>query len=361
MHRRAFLAAAFGSAVLPAVARAQDEDLISPILAETGAPALAAVVVNRDGVVWLAADGVRRAGGTDRVTTEDKWHLGSNTKAMTAALYARLVEQGRATWDAGVGDLFPRLKPDPAWAGATVRQFLAHRAGLSDKGLIDPVWLISSRTDPRSLPDQRRAFSAVALARPPAGKPEAYEYANANYLLVGAGVEQLVGTDWETALAAELFAPLGIESAGFGAPDGDQPWGHLHGVAMDPIQPGSDNPAALGPAGTAHMSLQDYAKFLRLFLTDGDGLLSPASVAGLTAPYGGAANAYALGWGTFERRAWAQGPVIWHQGSNTMWLATAMVAPARGLAFAVVANDAVRGQKATNALLPKLIDRFARA
>lgn len=364
MHRRAFLAAACGAAVLPGSVWAQadlGDDLIRPILAETGAPALAGMVVTRDGVAWMAADGLRRAGGVDRVTTEDKWHLGSNGKAMTAALYARLVEQGRARWEARLVELFPRLKSEPAWFGATVEQFLTQRAGLSDAGLIDPAWLLSAHTDPRSLPDQRRALSAKALGKPPGGKPDAFEYANANYVLAGAGMEQLTGTDWETALRTELFAPLGMDSAGFGAPDGDQPWGHANGAAVDPLQPGADNPPALGPAGTVHMTLADYAKFLRLFLTDGGGVLEPASIATLTAPYGGQANAYAMGWGTFERRTWGQGPVIWHQGSNGRWFASTLAAPARGLAVVAVSNDFARGQKAVNALVPKLIDRFARA
>ena len=39
------------------------------------------------------------------MTVEDKWHLGSNTKAMTAALFGRLVDQGRARWGARVVDL----------------------------------------------------------------------------------------------------------------------------------------------------------------------------------------------------------------------------------------------------------------
>ncbi|MBC6980342.1 beta-lactamase family protein [Caulobacter sp. 17J80-11] len=366
MDRRAFVAAALGAGFLPAAARAQEADaaadeLIAPILAETGAPALAGAVVTRDGFAWLGAGGVRRAGGTDKVTVEDQWHLGSNTKAMTAALYARLAEQGRAKWGAGVAELFPKLKTDPAWSGATIQQFMAHRAGLSDKGLIDTAWLIAAQTDPRPLPDQRRAFVAKALGAKPGLASGTYEYANADYVLAGAAIERVSGLDWESAIRTELFSPLGIEGAGFGAPDGDQPWGHLNGVAVDPMQLGADNPAAMGPAGTVHMSLEDYARFLRVFLTDGGELLQPSSVATLTTPWGGQPNAYALGWGTLERRQWANGPVLTHSGSNNRWMAVAMVAPARGLAFVTVSNDRAKGEKATQALLLKLIDRFARA
>ena len=78
-------------------AKASDapEGSLQRIVDETGTPALAGAVVTREGLSFLEAAGVRRKGQPDLVTTDDKWHLGSNTKAMTAALYGRLVEQGR--------------------------------------------------------------------------------------------------------------------------------------------------------------------------------------------------------------------------------------------------------------------------
>lgn len=39
--------------------------------------------------------GVVRRGADDAVVESDAWHIGSCAKALTAALYARLVEQGR--------------------------------------------------------------------------------------------------------------------------------------------------------------------------------------------------------------------------------------------------------------------------
>jgi CubicO group peptidase (beta-lactamase class C family) len=336
--------------------------LIGPILGETKAPALAGAVVTKDGLAWIGAQGLRKSGGSDPVTDKDQWHLGSNTKAMTAALYAKLVEQGKAKWGATAGELFPGLRLDPAWQATPIETFLDHRSGLSDKGLLDALWLNAARSDPRPLPDQRRAFTAKALRAPPAGKPGQFEYANANYILAGAAIERIIGGRWEEAIQKELFDPLNMTSAGFGAPRGEEPWGHsADGTPVDP-ETVSDNPPALGPAGTVHASLEDYARFVRLFLTDGGELLTPTSIEKLTTPPDSSEDrSYALGWITFKNRSWAKGPVAAHEGSNTLWHAVAIVGPKRGIGVITVSNDETRGAKAAQTLAFRLIQQFAPA
>jgi CubicO group peptidase (beta-lactamase class C family) len=373
MKRRDFALAGLAFASQAGAVRAQTEpasgaaspaapDLIGPILADTKAAALAGCVVTPDGLPWLAAQGVRRVGGEELVTPQDAWHLGSNTKAMTAAVYARLVELGQAKWGAVPADLFEGLRIDPAWASTPIEAFLTHRSGLSDKGLIDAAWLNAARTDPRALPVQRRALAARVLRAPPTGTPGQFEYANANYILAGAAIEKLAQSAWEDVIQQQLFGPLAMTSAGFGAPTGAAPWGHsADGKPVDP-QGVADNPAALGPAGTVHASLEDYAKFVRLFLTDGADRLSPASVAKLSTPPDPAEDrGYALGWIVFRSRPWAKGPVLAHEGSNTLWHAVTIVGPKRGVAAIAVSNDEARGAKAAQRLAIGLVQQFAPA
>lgn len=331
---------------------------------ETGVPALAGAVVTPDGLPFLEAAGLRRADGPDRVTTGDLWHLGSNTKAMTAALYGRLVEAGLARWGATLPALFPDLKLDAAWSTTTIEQLMSHTAGATDKGAIDVPWLIAAQSATNPVTDQRTALAAKVLVAPPAGKPGQFEYANLNFILAGAAIERIVRTSWEVAITDRLFKPLGMTSAGFGAPKGAQPWGHRRlplGVGgMIPVDPKgtADNPPALGPAGTAHMTLTDYAKFIRLFLTDGGDILKPETVAHLTTPQPGAG--YALGWGVSSGKAWARGPQLAHEGSNTMWHMLALVAPNRGVAVIAAANAMMPdGKSAPRLLVRQLQERFA--
>src|SRR5690606_24520784 len=115
-----------------------------------------------------------------------------------------------------------------------------------------------------------------------------------------------------------------------------------------------------GPAGRMHMSVADYGKFLRLYVTQGGGYVSAATMEKLLTPPPGMPQPYAYGWGirTGDVGA-AGGPTLFHDGSNTMWYASPNVAPARGLAVLSTANEASKGREANPALMAKLIQIHA--
>ena len=356
MINRRHVIVASAAAVLPTVAVAEPmtgfDAALTLAFDATKPVALAGGLVTPQGLEWSGVRGVRRSDGTQAATLEDRWHLGSNTKAMTAAVFARLVEQGRARWAMPLAEAFPGMMIDAGWNGATLDDFMSHSAGLTDEAVMGMPWLMTARADRRSLPEQRRAIVEKALAAPPSGTRGAFVYGNANYVLVGAAIEALTGGSWEAAMQAELFTPLGLTSAGFGAPKGDNAWGHRRmgetAIAMDPMDSGSDNPLALGPAGTAHMTAADYARFLQIFLTEGGGWLQPETVRRLITPADG--QSYVCGWIVLPPQPWARGPVIAHEGSNTMWHAIAIVDPAGGRALFGLSNDGGRGGSACQAL-----------
>ncbi|HEX8214226.1 MAG TPA: serine hydrolase domain-containing protein [Allosphingosinicella sp.] len=323
---------------------------------------LAGLVTDADRIVRIEAQGFRRNGSRQRVAAGDLWHIGSNAKAMTAMLYARLAEQGRASWGASLQDLFPGVAIHESWRGIAVEQLMSHTAGLTDEGLIGVWQLIKSELDERPLPQQRLALAAKAFSAPPRGRRGEFAYSNANYVVLGSAIEQRTGGPWEDAVRRELFQPLGMASAGFGAPSGDQPLGHrpswLPWKGPRPVQPGpsADNPAFMRPAGGVHLSLEDYSKFLRLFLKERDSFLSVSSMQRLVAPRS-KAPAYALGW-LVEDLPWAGRNALLHDGSNTMWYATAVVSPERGLAAVAVSNEGSQtAASATHALARKLLEQ----
>ncbi len=168
-------------------------------------------------------------------------------------------------------------------------------------------------------------------------------------------------------MGRRIFEPLGMASAGFGAPLGDNAWGHrappfigavVAPTPMDPTDPAAENPLALGPAGKVHASLADYGKFLRLFLTEGGGLLKPETMARLTRPVGEGGAPYALGWAIAPPMPWTRGPSLVHDGSNTMWHMLAVVAPERGMAVVTVCNT---GPHAARMAAPLLAQRLQKA
>ena len=191
----------------------QLRDLLEEARRACGAPAMGVALVDPDGSAEVVVAGTRVRGRDLPVAEDDPWHIGSCTKSMTALLYARLVESGRAAWGAPLPDLLPDLASgaDPGWAAVTIDDVLRHRAGLpANLPLRD---MRDAAADVRPVRVQRTAAAAGALARPP-DRPGRFHYSNLGYMVAGAAIERIVDAPWEEALDAEVLAPLGIASAG---------------------------------------------------------------------------------------------------------------------------------------------------
>src|ERR1700749_799947 len=85
--------------------------MLAPYLTEFGLPALTAAVFQNGSVVACGAVGTRRAGTQIPVTINDRFHLGSDSKAFTAVLAGQFVQDGQLRWDSTPADVFPELKP----------------------------------------------------------------------------------------------------------------------------------------------------------------------------------------------------------------------------------------------------------
>lgn len=330
--------------------------LLVPVRADSDVPGIVAAVVRGKDLVAIGAAGVRKRGDDTPLTTSDKMHLGSCTKAMTATLAALLVEEGKLQWTTRLGEVCPRDSMLAAWRDVTLEQLLTNRGGASASLDADGLWqkLFAHTGTPL---EQRETLLLGVTKREPEYTPGSkFVYSNTNFALAGHMLETLAKKPWEELMQERLFRPLGITTAGFGAPGTkgklDQPLGHRGKTPVE-VGPGSDNPAAIGPAGTVHMSIGDWAKFVAAHLRgESDGCdatqptLSREAFAKLHAPVGEGKNPYAMGWGVTERE-WANGTVLTHNGSNTMWFAATWIAP--NADFAVLAACNVGGDSGAKA------------
>lgn len=366
---------------------------------------MAAAVLLGERIIAQGVAGVRKRGTAERITLDDRFHLGSCTKAMTATLIAMLVEEGKLKWTTPLGEVFADVvKPmHPAWDKVTLWQVLAHRAGLrlepDGLGAFNEM-VRSPRARPGTLPQQRLEIVRHALSRPPGITPDTkYWYSNVGYVLTGAVLEKLTGQAWEELMRERLFQPLGINTGGFGPPGAshktEQAWGHspVLGKPLDPQSPAAEIPLFFGPAGLAHMTVTDWAKFIALHLR-GDpanphcqaALLKLDTFAEMHAALpattskgwvirginflatGDAAPAvtYCAGW-FVSTACWAKGTQpgdtgrrLWHAGSNGRWNAGVVIAPEIDFAVLVACNRgiAIAGWK-TRQAVKTLIRTFA--
>jgi CubicO group peptidase (beta-lactamase class C family) len=317
-------------------------------------PTLGAALVAAGQVEEAAAVGVRKWGDPTPVTDADPFHLGSNTKAMTATLAALLVTQGKLRWETTLSEVFPEAKARearPIWRDVTLRQLLQQRSGMPSESFPGggAVWAGNARP----ILEQRADYVRRALADEPDSPPGTkFLYSNRGYIVAGAMLERVTGEAWETLMRRHLFAPLGMRNAGFGSaakPDEvNAPYPHRFKNDIPVPAPASaDNPPVLGPAGTVHAPLTDWSRFALLHLNALRGkspLLPEETARFLHTPAPG--GDYAMGW-VVPERSWGGGTVLYHNGNNTMNYAVIWMAPRRGFAVLVATN--VAGRPATRA------------
>jgi CubicO group peptidase (beta-lactamase class C family) len=290
--------------------------------------------VSLDGTIEVGGAGTLAHGDDTPLTEDAPFHLGSDTKAMTAVLVATLVEAGELRLDDRVTDLLPDAGVDPSLDHLTLRDVLGHRSGL------EPVLDLVSLRAAQDLVAARREAVFDALASPE-HEPGSFVYANVNYMLAGVIVEQVTGQPWAQLIQDRVFVPLGMV-CGFGAPVGGMaPLGHTaNGVPIPQDAAVTDNPPALGPAGTVHCPIRDWAKFVTAVLETLSGrdtaILQASTAADLFADTSG----YVAGWGRVDR----DGEILYtHDGSNTLWYARATIRPEHGDALLIASNTGEPG------------------
>jgi CubicO group peptidase (beta-lactamase class C family) len=340
-------------------------ELLKPIIEKHKIPGIAAVIVSGDRIEAIGCAGIRKKGSPEAVTNKDLWHLGSCTKSMTATMVALLVEEGKLSWNTTLAEAFPDLRDQmkPAWHTATLDQLLSNRSGapggLDADGLWGRLWQQNG-----SLTDQRMELLKGVILHDPAAPPGSKNiYSNGGFSMAGAIAEKVTRKSYEDLMRERLFVPLGMTSAGFGAPGTpgsvDQPRGHGgNGEACEPTvgkgvgNDGCDNPPAISPAGRVHCTIEHWGKYIALHLR-GDkenpsrkcNLLKAESFDKLheartvKAEDGKeTATGYACGWGR-PSRPWAGGDVLTHNGSNTMWFCVTWIAPKKDFAVLVCCNQ----------------------
>lgn len=348
--------------------------LLDSVRKEFNLPALAAAVAKNGRIVAAGVVGTRVLGRDLKTARDDRFHIGSDTKAMTATLAAMLVEEGKLRWDSTLGEVLGKDLPDvhPKFAAITLEQLLSHTSGIpTDNKEIFELY-IGGDVYEETLQAARLRILKTWGRNEPVVKAEApFQYSNLGYMAAGAMVEKAAGEPWESLIFRRLFVPLGLKTAGLGpqATFGklDAPVGHdvddKGRITPRPWGPGADVPAMMGPAGIAHLSIRDFARWAAW--NAGEGKRGPALVKPETlkrlhrkmvemkienpAPGTPPSGGYALGWGIVPYPWTGNRPVLMHNGSNAMNLATVVIDTDNDLAIVVTTN--FPGKTAENAIV----------
>ncbi len=262
------------------------------------------VCVGRHGkIVFLEAFGERQTGpASESMTTDTVFDMASITKPVaTATSIMKLIENGRLR----LGDQVTKFLPDFAPHGKddiTIQHLLVHQSGL-----IPDNKLADYEEGPEIAWQRICDLELVA----PVGKT--FKYSDVNFIVLAKLVEVISGRDVNQFSHEEIFGPLGMDETGYlpreelqrrAAPtekrDGDWMRGEVH------------DPRAYELGGVAgHAGLfstaEDLAIYAQMMLSDGSyqpagmdservRILSPRTVAKMTAAYPVSSGFRGLGW-----------------------------------------------------------------
>lgn len=351
---------------------ASPDALFDQAMARYGLPGLAVGVIEDGRVTYLRSAGELRAGGGQPVDADTLFKIASNTKAMTAAVLARLVDAGRLRWEDPVTRYLPQFRMHDPWVSANlqVRDLLIHNSGLGLGAGDLMLW-----PEPN---DFTRADILAGLAhlKPTHSFRSHYAYDNLLYVVAGEVAAAAGGKPYEQLVREQVFGPLGMSRCQVGGWERDavgnvaQPHMREAGRNLPVREDGAyvpDSPSMA--AGGIRCSLRDMLAWMQAWLTPDPHWLSQAqrdAVWTLAMPMpisqrmrdwdGTRMYGYGYGWRLSDVDGeWK----VAHTGTLMGMYSSLVLLPNRRSGFVILING--EGGEAREALGEALLKRFTRA
>ncbi len=307
-------------------------------LADTGIPGAALVIVEGDQITHVRGYGVAGEDGRP-VTAESGFYIGSLTKSFTAVAIMQLVEAEHVELDAPVQKYLPWFHvADPrASSQLKVKHLLNHTSGFSTYS--GRTHLTDSDTSTAAIERRVRALGNTELARPVGA---AYQYSNANYVVLGAIIEAVSGQSYEEYIEQHIFEPLSMTrsyTSEAAARKDNLATGFRYWFGQAFSTPSVSRPRGELPSMFLISSAQDMGNYLLAHMNGGafgeTRLLSESGVSQLHTPERGSLN-YAMGW---EVKMIDNVQALNHIGTTPTFQAGMTIFPEQRRGFALLINS----------------------
>lgn len=329
------------------------EELKKAAAGEIASNAVAGIgiaVVWNDKVIYTGGFGVRSTETGEPVDADTVFQLASVSKPIGSTVVARLVGEGKVTWDTRIVDIDPAFALNDPWvtANVTIRDLYSHRSGLPDHAgdLLEDLGFT-----------REEILHRLRYQREGGAFRSSYAYTNFGMTEAGVAAAKAAGMEWEDASEELLYKPLGMTSTSSRFADfmarPNRAAGHVlvDGKWVPKFKRDADTES---PAGGVSSSANDLAQWLRLQLGDGkydgqqlvasaalDETHMPTTLTGQTT-LAGTPQWYGLGWNVNYA---ADGRLkISHSGAFAYGTGTNVnLSPSDNLGVAVITNSAPTG------------------
>jgi CubicO group peptidase (beta-lactamase class C family) len=133
-------------------------------------------------------------------------HLASVSKVLTATAILKLVQEDNISLDQKVTDWLPKFP----YKSTTIRTLLNHRSGLQHysrySALLKKVWNSSKVMSNQDILDLMIKHKFRLLS----ANDTRFEYCNTNYVILALIIEKATGMNYNKAMQALIFKPLGM-------------------------------------------------------------------------------------------------------------------------------------------------------
>lgn len=218
-----------------------------------GVTGISVAVIHDGRIDWARGWGFRDVASCKPVTPDTAFQAASISKAVTAIVALRIVEQGRIELDGDINAVLRswQLPHDESLApnGVSLRQLLSHTAGLGVHGFAGYLPGSPIPTPVQILDGSPPSNSAAVRSVLPAGGQ--WQYSGGGYVLAQLALSDVTDTAFDELATRELLGPLGMTRSAFAQPPSpalatDIAFGH----AKDRPIPGNYHVyPELGPAG----------------------------------------------------------------------------------------------------------------
>ncbi|MDM5155332.1 serine hydrolase domain-containing protein [Bacillus sp. DX1.1] len=185
------------------------DNYVETFLEEHRIPGASIAIVHDNDIFYSKAWGV--TGETEeKVTTETPFTIGSISKSLTGLAIMKLIEEGTVHLEDPVQKYIPgfTLKDKKAASKITIKHLLTHSSGISTYSGLS----ISDKgsKDFNAIKNNVESLSNVKLTALPGEK---HQYSNANFLILGALIEEVTNQTYSEYMKQQVFLPLGMKSA----------------------------------------------------------------------------------------------------------------------------------------------------
>lgn len=184
---------------------AEIDALAEKTMAAFNVPGIAIGVIKDGEVIHAKGYGVRTHGENTPVNAQTLFQIASNTKAMTAAALAILMDDGLLSWNDKVTQHIPEFRMHEGYVSQefTIMDLLTHRSGLP-LGAGDLLFF------PNGNGTVEDVINALPHLKPATSFRSEYAYDNLLYVLAGEIVARVSGMPFATFVEDRIFAPLGM-------------------------------------------------------------------------------------------------------------------------------------------------------